>query len=56
MGRPGLYIVLFVVLAFAALFVAIAFVTSLVWLAASVAIIATLLAIYRWRRHRKDRS
>ena len=55
-GRAGLFIVLFVIVAFAGLFASLAFMTSLVWLGLSVAIIATVLAIHRWRRHRAGKS
>ena len=55
-GGPGLFIGLCVIVAFAALFAGLALVTSLLWLGISVAVIATVLAVYRWRRHRTSKS
>jgi Flp pilus assembly protein TadB len=55
-SRPGLLIILFVILALAGVVASLAFVTSLLWLAVSVAIIATALAIHRWRRSRRNGS
>ena len=52
-GRPGRVILLVVILALAILLAGIALFTSLIWLAASVAIVAIIVGVYRWRRTRR---